>query len=119
MSEKLTPAQAFHQKRRENFQYAMQETLIAFCNDSANDELDTAPGMTALREVARFMGDTMFRMYEGTPVPSEGFPTQEVLANHIFEFCSGEAGKVFASLAGNGPLEITAASIEEAPATLQ
>lgn len=116
---KLTPAQQLHQTRCENFQFAMQETLIAFCEDSVNDELDTAPGMTALREVARFMGDTMFRMYEGTTVPSEGFATQEALASHIFEFCSSEAGKVFTSLASNGPYEIVAKHVNDSPAAVQ
>jgi hypothetical protein len=105
----MTEAEKFHQDRRTSFQSVLQIALIDFIESGADDELDTSPGMTGLREVSRFMGDTMFRMYEGTPIGEEsGFTSAEQLIDHIFNFCSKEAAKTFLSLKGEGPLEIEA-----------
>lgn len=116
----MTEAEKFHQDRRTSFQHLLQMALIDFLESSVDDSVDAAPGMTGLREVARFMGDTMFRMADGTEVgPDKDFKTDEELVNHIFSFCSGEAAKTFLALRGQNPdMPITPIN-GDTPMTLQ
>lgn len=88
-----------YQDARVIFQTTVQNAAIDLVEKLSGLE-NISPGTIALRETASFLGDVMFRIYEGTEVPSNDFKTHEDLAAHIFEYCSNEVGTTFHALLG-------------------
>lgn len=87
----------------------MQDAVLQFVESSSTDPVDESPATTAIREIARLLGDVLWRVYDETDVPLGHITTKRMLRDHMTQFANNELNAVFDGLLGDGGVQIVAA----------